>query len=112
MAKNIVKLTENELRNIVRTSLIELVNEGYYGNDATPGQFVNTAREIANTYNDSQNRKNSRRPVSNTTVMEFIKQNGGLEKLGNIPLNKLMDMIQDYTTPERETIDFDTNINF
>ena len=105
-----IRITENELRSVVQESLVELVREGYFGNDATPGQFVNTAREIADTYNDSQNRKNGRRPISNITTMDFIKQNGGLQNIGNMPLDQLMDMIQDYITPEQEPIDFDTNM--
>ena len=42
--------------------------------------------------------------------MDFIKQNGGLQNIGNMPLDQLMDMIQDYITPEQEPIDFDTNM--
>ena len=105
-----VQITENKLRNIISESINELINEGYFGNDATPGQFVNTSREIADTYNDSQNSKNSGRRVSGMTVMDFIKNNGGLQKIGNMPLDKLMDMIQDYITPEQEPIDFDPNM--
>lgn len=101
-----IRITESNLKNIITESINELINEGYFGDNATPGQFVNTSREIADTFNDSRNSKYSHRRIGNTTVMDFIKQNGGLQKIGNMPVDELMDMLQDYITPEQETIDF------
>ena len=102
-----VRITENKLKKYISESIRKVINESYYGDDATPGQFVNTSREIADTFNDSQNSKYSNRRISNITVMDFIKQYGGLQKIGNLPVNQLMDMLQAYITPEPEPIDFE-----
>lgn len=91
-----IKLTEDKLRQIIRESITELNEGGYFGDDATPEQFANASQEIADTFNDSENARRANRQVSAMTLKDFINQNGGLQKVGNMNLFDLMDMIEDY----------------
>ena len=109
MAKNIYRTDSNTLIKTIEEYIKKELMEAYYGNDATPEQFVNTADEISNTYNDSEVGKNGKYHLGRITTMNFIRLMGGLEKIGNMPVDQLMKMLNNYITPEQEPIDFDTN---
>jgi hypothetical protein len=96
MERKSIKINETTLRRIVSESIQEVIKEGYFGDDATSQQTVDAAQEITDTYNDSNFRKDTHRPISNMTTLDFIRQNGGLQRVGQMPLDQLMMMIKDY----------------
>lgn len=91
-----IYITEEKLKKIVKECVTNMVNEAYYNDDATPEQRVAAAHEIADTYNDSAFSKESKRRVSGLTVLDFIKLNGGLQKVGNMNVYELMKLLNDY----------------